>query len=290
MTDAPTFSIVAPAGDGTRNPYRIEGPALLSISGGRTSGFMLRKIIDAHGGKLPRDVIPVFCNTGREHEATLIFLREMAERWSCPIVWLEYTHDGTGHGFRVVTFCTASREGEPFAAMIRHKQFLPNPVARFCTADLKVRTISRYLKSLGWDYWTNVIGIRADEPGRVAKARQSAARERWEVECPMHRAGHQEADVLAFWKAQPFDLMLPGGDNTFGNCDLCFLKGRAKIEKIMRTSPEAAEWWARQEEAMGSEFRADRPSYRQMLTQLTVQGMMFDDAIEDDTLPCQCTD
>lgn len=45
------------------NPYLIHGPAILSISGGRTSGFMLRQIIDAHGGKLPADVVPVFCNT-----------------------------------------------------------------------------------------------------------------------------------------------------------------------------------------------------------------------------------
>ena len=133
-----------------------------------------------------------------------------------------------------------------------------------------------------------MVGIRAHEPRRVARMKGDNNSEN--VVIPMARAGHTVADVLDFWKSQPFDLELPGGDNTFGNCDLCFLKGRAKIEKIMRTNPETGEWWARIEERSGSTFRNDRPTYRQMLTQITVQGQMFDDAVEDDTLPCQCTD
>ena len=48
------------------NPYKIEGPALISFSGGRTSGFMLHNIIQAHGGKLPDDIHVVFANTGKE--------------------------------------------------------------------------------------------------------------------------------------------------------------------------------------------------------------------------------
>lgn len=249
---------------------------------------MLRQIIDAHGGTLPADVIPAFQNSGKEHEATLVFLREIAERWACPITWLEYTHDGEKHGFKVVDFCSAARNGEPFEAAIRQRQFLPNPVARFCTVELKVRTSTRFAKSLGWTDCTRVVGLRADEPRRVAKIAGDNLGE--SVECPMARAGHTLADVLAFWKAQPFDLMLPGGDNTFGNCDLCFLKGRAKIEKILRTNPEAGEWWAQQEERIGKSFRSDRPTYRQMMVQVSVQGQMFDDAIEDDTRPCQCHD
>lgn len=267
-------------------PYYITGPAMLQISGGRTSGFMLAKVLEAHGGTLPPDVVPVFQNTGREHEATLIFLREMASRWACPVVWLEYTPDAPG--FRVVDFCSGSRNGEPFAALIAKRQYLPNPLVRYCTAELKIRTGLRYAKSLGWDDIARAVGLRADEPRRVARIKGDNASET--VICPIARAGHTEADVLAFWKSQPFDLMLPGGDNTFGNCDLCFLKSRAKIEKIMRTNPQAADWWIEQERAMGSMFRIDRPSYAQMRVQITVQGRMFDDAVEDDTLPCQCTD
>lgn len=48
-----------------RNPCKIEGPAVISFSGGRTSGMMLRAILDAHGGTLPADVRVLFANTGK---------------------------------------------------------------------------------------------------------------------------------------------------------------------------------------------------------------------------------
>lgn len=289
MTDAPP--IFTPSG--RANPYRIEGPALISVSGGRTSGFMLRKIMDAHGGKLPGNVLPVFLNTGREVEATLVFLREMQERWQCPIWWVEYRYadrpdGGKFHTFEVVDYCTASRKGEPFEQLIAARSYVPNPVTRFCTVELKIRTAERFARSLGWGEYANCVGLRADEPRRVAKMKGDTKSEN--VVMPMAEAGVTKADVLAFWREQSFDLQLPGDDNAFGNCDLCFLKGRDKIEKVMRATPKSADWWARQEEAVGGTFRRDRPTYRQMVTQLTVQGQMFDDAIEDDTLPCQCTD
>lgn len=46
--------------------YRVEGPAQVSFSGGRSSGMMLCKIVEAHGGTLPSDVIVAFANTGKE--------------------------------------------------------------------------------------------------------------------------------------------------------------------------------------------------------------------------------
>ncbi len=279
------------------NPYFIQGPALISVSGGRTSGFMLRQIIDAHGGKLPADVVPVFCNTGREHEATLQFLHEIEQRWT-PIVWLEYRFrpgSPTVHDYEVVDYCSASRNGEPFEQLIQAKKFLPNPVMRLCTSELKIRTGNRYAKrTLGWKHFDRAVGLRHDEPRRVAKMKGDERAEN--VLLPMSQAKHGLRDVREFWNQQRFDLNLPGDDPAFGNCDLCFLKSRAKIEKVLQTEPTRGEWWAAQEEkgiadgTTGGKFRIDRPTYRQMLTQLTVQGRMFDDAIEDDTLPCSCTD
>jgi hypothetical protein len=45
-------------------PYHIEGPALISFSGGRTSAYMLRQILDAYGGRLPDGIVPTFANRG----------------------------------------------------------------------------------------------------------------------------------------------------------------------------------------------------------------------------------
>ena len=35
------------------NPYRVPRPAVISLSGGRTSAYMLKQIIDAYDGRLP---------------------------------------------------------------------------------------------------------------------------------------------------------------------------------------------------------------------------------------------
>ena len=48
------------------NPYRINEPAAISFSGGRTSAFMLFKVLEAHDGQLPDDVVVTFANTGKE--------------------------------------------------------------------------------------------------------------------------------------------------------------------------------------------------------------------------------
>jgi hypothetical protein len=56
------------------NPYFCDGPTILNISGGRTSGLMLRRILDAHDGTLPPETFAVFANTGRERSETLTFL------------------------------------------------------------------------------------------------------------------------------------------------------------------------------------------------------------------------
>ena len=52
----------------TRDPFLCDGPTVVSFSGGRTSGLMLRRVLDAHGGALPVDVHVVFTNTGKEED------------------------------------------------------------------------------------------------------------------------------------------------------------------------------------------------------------------------------
>ncbi len=135
MTDIAPASTESPR---ALNPYLVDGPALISFSGGRTSAFLLKHILDAHGGHLPGDIIAVFSNTGKEHPATLDFVQACSEQWKVPIVWLEY--DPTGEKqrkFRIVSHITASRNGEPFEALIQERKYLPNPVTRFCTSTLR---------------------------------------------------------------------------------------------------------------------------------------------------------
>lgn len=201
-------------------PVLIRGPAVLSVSGGATSAMMWRRVLDAHGGKLPPDVRPVFCNTGKEFPATLDFLRECETRWECPIVWVERA---PGDTFREVDYATASRDGEPFEQLIRERRYLPNPSVRFCTSALKVEVSQRWARAQGWEAWTDVVGLRADEPARVAKRRAAnATDEERTVVCPLADAGITREDVDRWWASQPFRLDLKRGES---NCDLCFMKG-----------------------------------------------------------------
>lgn len=238
------------------DPFRVQGPALISFSGGRTSGYMLWRIVQAHGGTIPDDVRVTFANTGREMPETLAFVRDCGDRFGAEIVWLEYVNGEHGQRWRRADYTTAARNGEPFAAMIARKKFLPNVVARFCTQELKIRPMRDFARSLGWEHWTNVVGLRADERYRVASIKASAERERWESDTPLATAGITKADVTAFWARQNFDLELPNvnGVTPLGNCDLCFLKGEATLAGIARAYPERVQWWADMEEQTGGTF------------------------------------
>ena len=80
------------------------------ISGGRSSGYMLRRLLDENGGVIPKGAEAVFCNTGKECAETLDFLRDMQEHWGVPITWLEFqttpkaTGEGVSVGYRVVDY------------------------------------------------------------------------------------------------------------------------------------------------------------------------------------------
>lgn len=269
----------------TNNPYFIVGPALISFSGGRTSGYMLKHILDAHGGMLPENVVVTFANTGKEREETLRFVHDCATHWNVKVHWLEYRLGK--QRFEEVGFNSASRNGEPFAALISKKKYLPNTVMRFCTSDLKVRVMADFCKSLGWSTWTNVIGLRYDEGNRVLKAlaANDSGKQIWRSVMPMSKAKVTKRDVMAFWAAQQFDLQLKSYE---GNCDLCFLKGRNKLQALIRENPGIADWWIAQEmivKSGGARFITEY-SYAELADHVDRQGFLFHD--DGDEFDAEC--
>jgi hypothetical protein len=243
------------------------------------------------GGQLPCQAIVCFANTGKEDEATLRFVQDCSERWNVEIHWVEF--QDADPAFKRITFETASRKGEPFEALIRKRNYLPNPVTRFCTAELKIRTIHKYLKSLGWEHNETMdwVGMRADEQRRAAKIADKSR-------IPLVTAGITKGDVGAFWRSQPFDLGLPNmnGVTMHGNCDLCFLKGGAQVLSLISEKPERAVWWAKMEalalalasKPSGAVFRSDRPSYASMLQYSKDQINLFDP--NEEAISCFCGD
>lgn len=268
------------------NPFRCTGPTIINVSGGRTSGLMLRRVLDAHDGVLPPDVHAVFQNTGRERAETLDFIAEMERAWGVPITWIERDADAPPRArFRVVTHATASRAGEPFAQVITEHRFLPNGVMRFCTQELKIRPGRDFMRARGHDHWDAMMGLRRDEPDRVARVKAREPGE-WDVLCPLYDAGLTVEDVRVFWSAQPFDLTLRSWE---GNCDGCYLKGNDALVRIESDRPGSLAWWAEQEKRIGARFKKGR-GYKDLIARASLPMLPIDVEDAAPALPCNCTD
>lgn len=251
--------------------------------------MMLWNVLQAHGGNLPDDVVACFANTGREMPATLDFVQRMSEEWNVPIVWLEFRHGykpGASKRHRwaeIVSHNSASRAGEPFDMLLESKNIVPDRSRRFCTEQLKVLTIIRYLKAqYQWKHWTNVVGFRADESVRIMdkRAREAAEPGIFDSVFPLADADLQVMDVRRFWRSQPFDLQLDK-DGDGGNCDGCFMFSSDRIGRMFLKYPERMDWWAKTE-TMGTKTMRPGQSYASIRDIAVNQGVLP----WDDGSPC----
>ncbi len=174
--------------------------------------------------------------------------------------------------------------------MVEAERYLPNAVQRICTKNLKLKTLARWMRAQGFAEFQEVVGLRADEPHRVARL-LGRPENVDKVEVPLYRAGVTKRDVMAFWAAQPFDLALKPYES---NCDGCFLKSLAVRRRFAREHPDRFAWWERLEAERGARFRKDVPSFAEIRAGIERQPELFA-AVEDEggesvSLPCNCTD
>lgn len=111
------------------------------MSGGRTSAYMAYYLLNKYKD---RKIVVVFANTGKEREETLEFIKNCDLHFNLKTVWIESVqHHGErkSAGFKIVTFETASRKGEPFEDSIKKtwysKPFFPTLFARIKTGSYK---------------------------------------------------------------------------------------------------------------------------------------------------------
>lgn len=248
-----------------------ELPKFVMFSGGHTSGYMLRVLMDTEPNFDKRFKV-LFCNTGKEHDSTLEFVHEVETKWSVPIVWLEYTRiaarlidpsfyigrrrvnlenqqeeDSDTHWFKIVDFKTAARfrdKDTPFDELLRWMTVVPNVRSRACSGQLKIRTKCRYLHSLNIHEWDDFIGIRKDEEHRKLEILASPEEKGEHSHFPLCDLGKTKQDVDQFWKTNSFKLKI---ENHEGNCMGCFLKATWKRLLFARNNPELAQWWADKE-------------------------------------------
>ena len=223
----------------------------VSFSGGRTSGYMcwwLKK----YASKFFK-LIFVFANTGLEHEETLIFVDKCDKDFDLKLVWVEaVVNDGrVGSTHRVVNFESASREGEPFEAVIE-KYGIPNPDYPHCNRELKLAPIKSYKKSIGYrrDHLT-AIGIRSDEMDRISI---DADKDGLIYPLICWQPTTKE-EIRHWWKGQGFDLDL---SEHLGNCKTCWKKSFRKLMTTAKHTPEEFEFFYRMEEMHGNTGAGDQ--------------------------------
>jgi hypothetical protein len=223
----------------------------VSFSGGRTSAYMAQWLINNKSDEYNFHFI--FANTGLEHENTLDFVNECDKKWGLNLAWVEAVvhHDERKRStHKVVTYETASRNGEPFGEVVK-KYGISNPRFKHCNRELKLAAINSYRKSMRLHRAVTAIGIRADETDRV-----NPNYERLNLCYPLafwHPVSKQ--DIKRFWDDQDFDLGLP---EHLGNCVTCWKKSDRKLMTIAKHEPERFDFMKRMEQQYGL---AGAPTY-----------------------------
>lgn len=215
---------------------------LISFSGGRTSAYMTKLILENDYFK-DYEKLVCFANTGKELEQTLEFVDRCDKEFNFNVVWIEadVVHQkGKGTNYKIVDFETASRKGEPFEEVLK-KYGLASKLYRHCTRDLKEIPIHKYAKNIfGSKKYLTAIGIRADEQHRVTNNNS--------LIYPLVQAKVDEKFIRNWWDKQSFDLKLKDYE---GNCDLCFLKSVKKKRTIIKEDSSVSDWWLEMEKKYG---------------------------------------
>ena len=201
---------------------------LICMSGGRTSAYMTKKILDEYSDQY--EIVVCFANTGQENDATLDFVKECDDHFGFNSVWIEAeVNEGrVGSTHRIVNYETASRDGRPFEDVVA-KYGIPNVTYVHCTRELKENPVHSYIKSIGWEKgeYLTAIGIRSDEPKRIRTVNTSKQNRVYPL---AHWFPSDKQDVMDFWSEQDFDLQL---QDYQGNCKWCYKKSNKKLFQIM---------------------------------------------------------
>ena len=192
--------------------YIGERQIIASVSGGKDSTAMALWLKE-NGF----DYQAVFINTGWEHNSTLEYLHEYLPQFIGDV----HTVEGPG-----------------MMDLVKTKERFPSPNVRFCTGELKIRPMKRYMRSLPTDV-VNAVGIRAQESAKRANDPE------WEENPSLHCETWRpiihwtEKDVIAMHHKHnvlPNPLYLKGAERV--GCWPCIFARKREIRMLSRLSPD----------------------------------------------------
>lgn len=219
---------------------------LVSFSGGETSAFMAQWLNNHYEELGYENIVFVFANTGLENEQTLEFVERCDKHFTLNIQWIEAEINyGKQKGTTLyrTDFDNASRNGEPFEAMIK-KYGIPNQNFPHCTRELKQVPIQKFGKQwFNGEKYHLAIGIRQDEADRINPKSKEVG-----IIYPLISRNMIPATkpmINFYWRSMPFRLDLKGYQ---GNCATCWKKGDRKLYQIAKENPKAYDFMDRMEQ------------------------------------------
>lgn len=195
---------------------RLNGPRVVaSISGGKDSAAM-----SLYLQELDIDHDRVFLDTGWESLLTYEYLRGELPKALGPIAWV--------------------RGPRQMEELIRHKGMFPGRRVRFCTQELKIHPIARYLRERmdsGQDV-VNAVGIRAAESTARAQLPEWEWQDGFDCEVWRPLLRWSEEDVIAIHRRhglRPNPLYLLGATRV--GCWPCIYARKSEIRLVAQTDP-----------------------------------------------------
>jgi len=186
-----------------------------SVSGGKDSAAMSLYLTE-----LGIEHDRVFCDTGWEHDLTYEYLRGPLVEKLGPITWLE-----------------PKRKMED---LILHKGMFPSRMRRYCTQELKIFPLQKYINGrmdAGEDV-VNAVGIRAAESESRSKMPQWEWQDGFDCEVwrPLLRWSEQDViDIHHRHGLRPNPLYLKGASRV--GCWPCIYARKDEIKLIADTDP-----------------------------------------------------
>ena len=195
---------------------RLDGRSVVaSISGGKDSAAMSLFLHE-----LGIEHRRVFLDTGWESPITYEYLKSVLPQAIGPITWL--------------------RSPRQMEDLVRHKGMFPGRRIRFCTQELKIFPMQRFLRTLidqGHEV-INAVGIRAAESLERSKMPSWEWQEGFDCEVWRPLLGWTEKDVVAIHRRhglKPNPLYLQGATRV--GCWPCIFARKSEIRLIAETDP-----------------------------------------------------
>lgn len=184
----------------------------------------------------------VFLDTGWEHDRTYEYLRGELTAKIGPILELRNEKHPGG-----------------MADVVMHKGMFPSRTRRFCTQELKVYPMQRYIRGLAdaGEDMVNAVGIRAAESQARARLSEWEWSEGFDCEVWRPLIHWTEQDVIDIHKRhglRPNPLYLEGASRV--GCWPCIMSSKEEIRRIAETDPARIERIEQLEAAAGKKAEA----------------------------------